>query len=143
MEALSAQSKTYKKFGVLLPTNPLRTAQDIKAAYEIFNRHDANYVMSLVPFSHPPQRAVWIANKHVEPYFGLQYMKQTQLLDTLYRHDGSIIFCKTNIFLKEKEFYGSKVFPYFLPPERSVDIDNTIDLAWAEFILTKTDFAGY
>ena len=138
LEYFAAQGSAYTEFAVLLTTNPLRIAKDIKVAYEIFKREDANYVMSLVPYSHPPQRAVWVTDGYVKPYFGLQYMKQAQLLDTLYRHDGSIIFAKAEAFLREGEFYGTKVAPYFIPQERSVDIDSPLDLAWAEFILSRT-----
>ena len=138
LEYFASQGRAYSEFAVLLVTSPFRTSQDIKAAYEIFKREDANYVMSLVPYSHPPQRAVWVPHGYVEPYFGLQYMKQAQLLDTLYRHDGSIIFAKSEAFLREREFYGTKVVPYFIPVERSVDIDNPLDLAWAEFLLSRS-----
>jgi CMP-N-acetylneuraminic acid synthetase len=135
LEQFKIQGKVYETFAVLLTTNPLRTAQDIQQAYDIFNKGEANYVMSLVPYSHPPQRAVWAPQGYVEPYFGLEYMKQTQILDPLYRHDGSVIFGKTEVFLREREFYGSKVVPYFIPPERSVDIDTPLELSWAEFLL--------
>nr|HDN00199.1 acylneuraminate cytidylyltransferase family protein [Deltaproteobacteria bacterium] len=138
LEDLASRGQVYDEFAVLLVTNPLRTSQDIKDAYQIFKQKDANYVMSLVPYSHPPQRAVWVPNDYVEPYYGRQYMKQTQLLDTLYRHDGSIFFGRSEVFLRERELYGTKTVPYFIPPERSVDIDNPLDLAWAEFLLTKT-----
>jgi len=142
LEYFVAQGRAYAEFAVLLATNPFRTSEDIKAAYEIFKREDANYVMSLVPYSHPPQRAVWVPHRYVEPYFGLRYMKQAQLLDTLYRHDGSIIFAKSEAFLREKEFYGTKVVPYFIPAERSVDIDNPLDLVWAEFLLSRSGSSG-
>jgi CMP-N-acetylneuraminic acid synthetase len=136
LEIFIAQGQSYREFGVLLVTNPLRTAQDIKAAYELFQHQAANYVMSLVPYSHPPQRAVWVPHGYIEPYFASQYMKQTQLLDQLYRHDGSIIFAKSEVFLREQEFYGSKAVPFFMPLERSVDIDSPLDLAWAEFLIS-------
>jgi N-acylneuraminate cytidylyltransferase len=64
-------------------------------------------------------------------------MKQTQLLEPLFRHDGSIIFAKTEIFLKEGEFYGSKVVPFIIPEANSVDIDTPLDLEWAEFLLKR------
>lgn len=139
LEYFATQGSAYSEFAVLLATNPFRTTEDIKAAYETFKREDANYVMSLVPYSHPPQRAVWVTDGYVKPYFGLQYMKQAQLLDTLYRHDGSIIFAKSEAFLREGEFYGTKVVPYFIPLERSIDIDSPLDLAWAEFLLSRVD----
>ena len=135
LDYLAAQGSYYDEFAVLLPTSPFRTYEDIKAAYEIFQREEANYVMSLVPYSHPPQRAVWVQDGYVQPYFGIEYMKQAQLLDTLYRHDGSIIFARSKAFLKEGELYGTKVVPYFIPIERSVDIDSQLDLAWAEFLM--------
>jgi CMP-N-acetylneuraminic acid synthetase len=137
LEHFAAKGLAYGEFAVLLVTSPLRISQDIKAAYEIFKREDTNYVMSLVPYSYPPQRAFRVANGYAEPCFGLEYMKQTQLLETLYRHDGSIIFAKSEAFLKAKEFYGTKVVPYFIPKERSVDIDSPLDLAWAEFLLSR------
>jgi CMP-N-acetylneuraminic acid synthetase len=137
LETLAVEGANYTILAVLIPTNPLRTAADVRTAYEQFVKSDANYLLSLVPFSHPPQRALWTPEGFVEPYFGDQHMKQAQLLDTLYRHDGSIILARTTVFLAEFErnFYGSRVMPYFVPPERSVDIDNPFDLAWAEFLL--------
>lgn len=138
LEDLAVQGREYVEFAVLLTNNPLRRAGDVRAAYEIFRREDANYVMSLVPYSHPPQRAVSVAEGCVKPYFGLEYMTQTQRLDPLYRHDGSVIFAKARVFLREREFYGTRVVPYFVPAERSVDIDSPLDLAWAEFLLSRS-----
>ncbi|AEB09718.1 acylneuraminate cytidylyltransferase family protein [Desulfobacca acetoxidans] len=138
LEYFISKGHFYREFAVLLVTNPLRTSQDLRSAYEIFRSRQANYLMSLVPFAHPPQRAVWAPQGYVEPYFGLNQMKQTQRLDQLYRHDGSFIFAKSQIFLAEGEFYGSKVIPYFMEAERSVDIDNPLDLAWAEFLLSRS-----
>lgn len=138
LEELAARGEVYKEFAVLLTTNPLRTAQDIRAAYEIFKKDEADFVMSLVPFSHPPQRAVWAPEGCIVPYYGVENMKQTQLLDTLYRHDGSIILGRVDAFRKSGEFYGQNVVPYYMPSERSVDIDNPLDLQWAEFLLSLT-----
>jgi pseudaminic acid cytidylyltransferase len=138
LEYFASQGQPYPEFGLLLATSPLRTSQDIRAAYDIFTSQDADSVVSLVPFTHPPQRALWVTRGRVESYFGAQYMKQDyQSLDRLYRHDGSVIFAKSKVFLKEKTFFGPKTAPYFIPEERSVDIDNPLDLAWAEFLLDR------
>jgi N-acylneuraminate cytidylyltransferase len=129
----------YREFGLILPTNPLRTSKDIHAAYKTFKNSGANYCMSLVKFSHPPQRAVCIRSGFVEPFWGQKFMTQTQKLEPLYRHDGSIIFANTRAFMDKKEFYAERVVPFFIPEDRSVDIDSRLDLAWAEFLLTKTN----
>lgn len=142
LEHFLAQGPQIKEFAVLLPTCPLRRPEDLRAAYEKLKDPGVHYVMSLVPFSHPPQRAVWAPTGFVEPYFGPRYMQPAQRLDTLYRHDGAFIFGKTAVFLKEREFYGSRVAPFFVPPEWSVDIDSPLDLAWAEFLLARQGGKG-
>lgn len=129
-----SQKIQYDEFSVLLPCCPFRTEEDIVQSYEIFKKEKANFVLSVVPFSHPVQRAVWVPKKYIKPYFGIEYMKQTQSLDTCYRHDGSLITGKSSVFLRTNEFYGDKVVPYFIPPERSVDIDDILGLKWAEFL---------
>jgi CMP-N-acetylneuraminic acid synthetase len=133
------QGESYREFGLLLPTNPLRTAENIREAYKKFKDSKANFCMSLVRFSHPPQRAVHIRSGYVKPFWGLEFMTQTQKLEPLYRHDGSIIFAETKAFMDSKEYYGEKVVPFFVPEDRSVDIDSPMDLAWAEFVLQEAD----
>ena len=129
---------SYDSFALLTPTNPLRTSEDIRAAYKIFCEEDANHVMGLVASVHPPQHSVWFPSGYVEPYFGWKDIKtQSQNVDQLYMDNGSINFAKTEAFLKEEDFYGSKVVPYVMPPERSVDIDTPLDLKWAEFLLSR------
>jgi CMP-N-acetylneuraminic acid synthetase len=137
IDSFEKQGVHYHEFGLLLPTNPLRTAQDIRAAYKIFRDSDANFCMSLVKFSHPPQRAVCVRSGYVKPFWGQEFMTQTQKLEPLYRHDGSIIFANTRAFLEKKEFYAEKIVPFFIPEDRSVDIDSPLDLAWAEFLFSK------
>lgn len=137
LEASAAEGPHHAGFAVLLPTSPLRTAGDIRAAHEVFTATGAGCVMSVVPFEHPPQRAVRLVNGRIEPFVGLDAMKPAQRLEPLYRHDGAVIFMRTDVFLREGEFYGGDVTPYFMPPERSVDIDSPLDLAWAEFLLTR------
>ena len=142
LEDFIAQGQVFREFGVLLPTTPLRRPEDLQAGYRLLQNPEVNYVMSLVPFSHPPQRAVWAPEGFVEPYFGHEFMQPAQRLAPLYRHDGSFIFAKTEVFLREREFYGSRVAPYFIPPEYSVDIDSPLDLAWAEFLLARRREGG-
>ncbi|MBU0675242.1 MAG: acylneuraminate cytidylyltransferase family protein [Proteobacteria bacterium] len=132
---LAQRGEHYQEFAVLLVTNPLRTAEDLKEAYQVFQDGDADTLMSLVPFSHPPQRAVRLSGGRVTPFLDGEQMKQTQLLEPLYRHDGSFIFGRVEPFLAGGEFYGGRVAPFVLPPEHSVDIDQPIDLLWAEFLI--------
>jgi CMP-N-acetylneuraminic acid synthetase len=67
----SEKGKHFPEFAVLITTNPLRTAQDIVNAYDLFKNSNGNYLLSLVPLSHPPQRAVRIKDGFVEPFWVL------------------------------------------------------------------------
>jgi N-acylneuraminate cytidylyltransferase len=138
IDSFKNQGINYQEFALLLTTNPLRTGQEIRAAYDAFKNSDANFCMSLVKFSHPPQRAVSIDSGFVKPFWGQEYMTQTQALEPLYRHDGSFIFAKTDVFMEKKEYYGEKVIPFLIPEDRSVDIDSPLDLSWAEFLLKRS-----
>jgi CMP-N-acetylneuraminic acid synthetase len=138
IDHFAKQGIHYREFGLLVPTSPLRTPQDIRAAYQTFKDSGANLCMSLVKCSHPPQTAVCVRSGYVQPYWGQEFMTQAQKLEPLYRHDGSIIFAKTRTFMDKKEFYDEKVVPFFISEDRSVDIDSQLDLAWAEFLLSRS-----
>lgn len=136
LKGYADEGRPFAEFGLLLPTSPLRLPEDLRESYRIFRESGADFCMSLVPVTHPPQRSVRIDHGYVRPFLGIESMKQTQLLEPLYRHDGSIIFARSDNFLSIMEFYGEKVVPYMMPEERSVDIDTPLDLAWAEFLLS-------
>jgi len=127
------------EFGVLGVPNPLRKAEDIVAAYTIFKQSDAECLMSISSYNHPPQRAVWVSDGYIEPYFNIKYMLRAQELDQVWRCDGSILFVKTDTFRRVGDFYGPRIVPYFTPSERSVDIDFPIDLKWAEFLKEQAE----
>jgi CMP-N-acetylneuraminic acid synthetase len=137
LEELDRRGQEYEHFAVLLVTSPLRRPEDLRRAYRDFRKSEANYLMSLVPYAHPPQRAVWAPEGYVRPFFGPEYLTQTQRLEPLYRHDGSFIFGRTEVFRREGDYYGSKVMPFLVDPVRSVDIDDPLDLKWAEFLLSE------
>ncbi|MCW4049316.1 MAG: acylneuraminate cytidylyltransferase family protein [Candidatus Bathyarchaeota archaeon] len=124
-----------EEFAMLSPANPFRTAEDIRNCYKLLMGSDANTVMSVVKFDHCPQGALMKKGKYVTPYWGNEYIKNSQQLKQLYRGDGSIVFCKTRPFLENFKvgFYGKKVLPYFM--ERSIDIDTKEDFEHAEFLM--------
>ena len=136
LRSLADEGSVYESFALVPPTNPLRTGKEIREAYKIFCEEDANYVMSITPYRYAPQQAVHVPHKYIEPFFGIEHMNTTHP-ETLYRDDGSVIFAKTKVFLKEMAWYGSKVVPYYMPEGTSVDIDSPADFLWAEFLMER------
>jgi CMP-N-acetylneuraminic acid synthetase len=136
LDKLAADGADYDTFTVLLATSPLRTVDDLRESHRLLEQSSADTVMSVVAWEHPPQRALSIAGGKVAPYFGAGQMQPAQALETLYRHDGTVIVCRTAPFFRDARFYGPSVVPYVVAPERSVDIDSPLDLAWAEFLVS-------
>jgi CMP-N-acetylneuraminic acid synthetase len=137
LDEVAAIGLTPACFAVALPTSPLRSAEDFRQAHRLLTGSDADGCMSVVACDHPPQRALSIAGDRVRAYFGDQFMKPAQTLEPLYRHDGAVLFMRTEPFLRTREFYGNVLVPYVMPRERAVDVDDAVDLAWAEFLLTS------
>ncbi len=137
LEHFQNEGKPYEVFGLLLPTNPLRTANDVREAWKLFEKGNCHGVMSVVPFIHPPQQALRLKEGFVEPAFGMEHMVPAQKLEKLYIEDGSITFLKSEVFLERNELYGEKMVPYILPNERSIDIDTEFELRLAEFLMNE------
>lgn len=125
-------------FAVLQPTNPLLLPRHIQDAFKVFESRNADVVMSVVPYHFPPQHAVRVSKDSILPLAVSDEAKtQSQRLEPLYHPDGSVIIARTDVFLREKQWFVPKTVPYFIPPEDSVDIDLPQDLAWAEFLFSK------
>lgn len=128
-------------FCLLIACNPFRTAEDLQKAWDILWAKNANYVMSVVRCSPPPQ---WALKRDRKGFLDLylppqEAIQQSQKLEPLYTHDGSFIFARTKVFLNEfnLDFHGSRCLGY--PVERSVDIDEESDYLYAKFLMEAKD----
>jgi len=137
-----SKKENYEIFCLLQPTCPLRTVGDLTKSLTLLSETDANYVMSVCEYEEPPFWALsQDENGYLKFYWGEQFITYRDSLPKLYRHNGSIIWAKTEMFQKEKEFMaGSKINPYLMPFERSVDVDYPIHLKIAELLLKDHDF---
>lgn len=122
-------------FCLMPPCNPFVTAEDLIGGYELFKEKDANYVMSVVKSPILPEMLHRLKKGMIEPQKGL---KRTQEYKPAYRHDGSFIFAKPDIFLLEFDwgFYGSKNYPYIIE-HPSVDIDGEMDYNYARYLMRR------
>lgn len=121
---------------LLQPTSPLRNAQDIDNAIELFLKNDCESVVSVCEVEHSPYWGFEIENRYLKPIFGGKYLNmRRQDLPKVYTPNGAIYVSTPEILRKYKSFYCSKTIPYIMPPERSVDIDNEIDFMLAELLM--------
>ncbi len=133
---------TIDSFIALLPTAPLRRSYDIDMAVEIFNFNKADSVVSVTEADVP---AEWYrridSNGVLRDYFpDTNTIKNRQEFDKSYIPNGAIYIFRTEKLRKIRQYYLGKTYPYIMPADRSVDIDEILDFEWAEFLMQKHEF---
>lgn len=128
-------NKPIESFALLLPTSPLRTEKDIVEAAKIFIHKKPECVMSVTSYEHPPGWALRICGQWLSPNdWGLIKTKR-QDLETLYKHDGSIIFVNNEAFLAAEDWFNLEIMPYVM--ESSVDVNCQADFDYVEYLINK------
>lgn len=125
---------------VLQPTSPLRTSEDIDNAVELFrDTPEADSLVSVTDFPHPPFWALKIEGGRLKPLFNHKYLQmRRQDLERAYIPNGAIFIGERKTLEDRRTFYTENTIPYYMPPERSIDIDTLLDLKIAETIMKET-----
>ncbi len=126
--------------GVLFPTCPLRTAQDIQGAYQLFREQGgATPVVSVTSYEYPIQLALNIAeDNRLDPVFPEDYRRSTRHNDhrRMYRANFAIIFNTVGELKTQTNLIGRRPIPYIVPPERAIDVDDPHQMLFIETILS-------
>lgn len=140
LEALEAEGHHYKTLIILLPTCPLRNAEDIQGAYDLFVRMNRPFVMSVSEFNHTPLAALQQSEDgRLNPYMPEYFGRKSQDLPPAYRPNGAIHVLDVEAFKRERSYLAEPLVGYVMPRERSIDIDTLEDLRIAEAQLTEAD----
>ena len=110
----------------LQPTSPLRTADDIRAAWNLFIEHAPCAVVSVSPLV--PES--WLGRIGPDGRFERWTGDQA-----VYRLNGAIYIQSTDDYSDERP--ARDTIAYIMPPERGVDIDTVADLHYARFLAER------
>ena len=76
--------------------------------------------------------------KYIEHYIKEIRIYRRQEKPNFYARNGAAIYISKNeLIMKEKKIIGNKCLPYFMPKERSIDIDDAFDWEIAKCFLRK------
>lgn len=129
---------TFDTVTLLQPTSPLRTAQDIQKAYDLFREKNATSVVAVCEMEHSPLWSNTLPeNLSMDGFLSSATNRQRQQLSTYYRINGSIYIVDVEHFFAGKDIYGPGSFAYVMPAERSIDIDTALDFLIAETVLNN------
>lgn len=124
---------------MLLPTSPLRKANHIDEAFNLFDINDAASVISITKSHKSPYYMRTIVNGYLKSFkpFTTKPNFQRQEIPECYELNGSIYIIKTTELLKYKTFHVKNVKPYIMNKEDSVDIDDEFDFYLAELLIQQ------
>jgi len=126
LEFLARRGETYDAVMILQPTSPLRTAEDIREALELFEANAPCAVVSVAPVA----PAAWLGRIGRDGRFDA-FSGQ----DVVYRLNGAIYLHGYEDYLHDRRPPRTLIYP--MPSARSVDIDTWEDLRYAELILRQ------
>jgi len=129
-EAVEKIENDFGRYDIIIElpcTNPLRTTEDVIRAYsgmiEFYN--DIDSVVSVSRTINHPSRAKVIKDGLLK-----EYCDKCSFI-----RNGAVYITKRNVL--EKSRFGSKILPYIMPLERSINIDTKFDLKLAELLLKE------
>jgi CMP-N-acetylneuraminic acid synthetase len=139
---LRKAGQEYKTLVILLPTCPFRDAQDIKDAFALYERTQAQFLMSVSLYPHTPFAAMKLSEAgRLEPYFPEYIGKRSQEMPAAYRANGALHILDVAAFEQAKSYYAQPLIGYAMPWEKSVDIDTAEDWQEAEMLLARKQAA--
>lgn len=123
---------------LLQPTAPMRTAQDIRTAVDILKNTDADTVVSVYKVGdHHPSRMYHIEDEKLIPMQSEPPNRLRQSLPPVYHRNGAVYAFQRSLLERADSLIGEDVRPYIMPEERSVNIDNEVDLLLADLLLKR------
>ena len=126
---------SFNTFCLLQPTSPLRTYQDIREAYKIYEEKASFAVVSVCEAEHSPRWCGHLPeNGEFLDFVHAENMKQRQVGRKFYRINGAIYIVNVDRFENNRFLYQEGSYAYIMPQNRSIDIDTEIDFKLAEIL---------
>ena len=138
LKRYEAEGKKFDYVALLQPTSPLRTAEDIKGAFDLLHKKKARNIVSVTETAHPIQwcfplgQDLSLKEYAENPY----HTMRRQDLPKSFQENGAIYLVEANRIMEDDyDLYLDECFAYIMPRERSIDIDEEIDLIVLKGIL--------
>jgi len=127
---------------ILQPTSPLRTAQHIDEALEMFLNGDADSLVSVteVPHNMNPYSVMQTQEDGtIVPFLDYDERKNLRQEKPIFyaRNGAAIYICTYECLMKKNSMYGDKILSYFMIKEESFDLDDYVDWRIMEFMMNK------
>ena len=124
----------YKYIIDLDPTSPLRNVIDIKNCIELIkNKKISNIISICEARKNPFFNMAQIKNNKLKKIYKRKHFKTRQEAPKVYELNASIYAWKKNTF--SLELFQKNTYPYLMPKNRSIDVDDEFDLKILKFLI--------
>lgn len=136
IQRLQARGQEYDVVILLQPTSPLRTAEEIDVAIEVFFQHQMEGVVSVNVADISPFLLRTIHNHRLHRIIDESSTIRRQDMPTYYEVNGAIYINRVEEVTEDLSFNDNPI-PYIMNRDHSVDIDTWDDLTEAETIIKE------
>lgn len=120
---------------LLQPTSPLRSALDVKNALAMWEEGRGGSVVAVTECEHHPYKTLIYDEGELRSLKDIAYLEAPrQRLPEAYRVNGAVYVNRIEDILAQRSFFCPPLNIYRMPVERSLDIDNILDLKIANII---------
>ena len=123
---------------LLQPTSPLRTSQDIRGAWQLFEEKQANTVVSVCELAHPVEWTFTLSQDGSMEEFSKSPYRNMRRQDCgrRYMENGAIYITRKEVLLQEEiDIYASRCYGFLMDKCRSYDIDDKTDMLLVEAVM--------
>ena len=137
LDWLDAQGEAADAIVLLQPTSPLRRSEDIDAAAALFEKSQADTVVSVteVPHRFHPSSVLRERDGLLAPYDG-ETVTQRQRQEPLVGRNGPAVLIASRATLRAGKLYGPRSVGYRMGVLDSIDIDTPEEMLLADLVLS-------
>ena len=138
LRTIESEVDYFDYVAILQPTAPMRLAADIDGALTLLFHPEVDSIVSVYQVSdNHPSRMYRLQDGYLVPYDAEPDNHLRQSLPPVYHRNGAIYACTKRLLLDQGLLIGDKAKPYLMPKERSINIDDELDLKFADFLLRE------
>lgn len=135
----------YEYLFLLQPTSPFRNEEDIDRSIELAYTHRAASVVSFTcEESRHPYYMYFVKSwpgagerQRVVPAFDYKVGTPRQEFPAAAYRNGAVYLALVSYMREARSFVSGDLVPYFMPAERSLNIDGELDVKYAEFLISS------
>lgn len=113
---------------VLQVTSPFRTLKDLDDLAAVFERSEADAIVSVVAIDEPrPEKLKRVVDGFIVPYMADDFEGPRQALPQPYKLNGAFYLISREVFQRDHRFLPKKTLAFLMPDDRSHNLDSLTD----------------